>query len=150
MADHPDCIFCKLIRGEFPVYTVYEDDNILALLDIQPVRPGHTLVIPKIHIDHFTDVPEDIAAEMMVVAQKLGRKMMDVLDPKPLRIGYMVMGFDVPHAHLHVVPMYEPHDVTAKAFITGFEGNRPVFGTDNLAMASDEERESLQSLLKIL
>lgn len=95
-----DCIFCKIVKGEIPCYKVYEDRHFLAFLDIQPTNPGHTLVIPKKHYRWVWDVQEEYASPTNAVAFAL---------KKVFKTDYVVsfvMGDEVPHAHLHLVPRF--------------------------------------------
>lgn len=108
------CPFCAIAAGQAPVSKVYEDDAVMALIPLHPVYPGACLVIPKAHIDHFTDIPDPLVAQIMVVAQQVGRKIMEIY--KPLRVGMLVHGFSVAHAHLHVVPQYNPLDIMHKHY----------------------------------
>ena len=108
------CPFCEIIHGNAPVSKVYEDDVVLALIPLHPVYPGACMVIPKQHIDHFTDIPDPIAAQIMVVAQRIGRKILEVY--QPFKVGMAVHGFNVAHAHLHVFPQYDPLDIMFKHY----------------------------------
>ena len=108
------CPFCDIIHNNAPVSTVYEDDTVLALIPLHPVYPGACMVIPKQHIDHFTDIPDPIAAQVMIVAQHIGRKIMQVY--QPFKVGMAVHGFNVAHAHLHVFPQYDPLDIMFKHY----------------------------------
>jgi histidine triad (HIT) family protein len=107
-----DCPFCSIVYDHAPVSTVYEDETILALIPLHPVYPGACMVIPKAHIDPFTEIPDDIAARIMIVAQHIGRKIMEVYHP--LRVGMAIHGFNVAHAHLHVFPQYDELDIMFK------------------------------------
>lgn len=84
----------------------------MAIIPLQPVYEGACLVIPRAHIDHFTDIPDDLSADIMVIGQRVGRKIQQVY--QPLRVGMVVHGFGVPHAHLHVLPQYHPLDIMHK------------------------------------
>lgn len=95
-------VFSKIIAGEIPAHKVYEDEIVLAFLDINPVRPGHTLVIPKIAVDHFCDVDDATTAHLMQVAGRLARLLRHNLGCA--RVAYVVMGDEVPHAHVHLIP----------------------------------------------
>lgn len=97
-----DSIFTKIIKGEIPCHKVYEDDKTLAFLDIHPIQPGHTLVIPKLQIDDLWDLPEEEYAALLFTAKKVAKQLYKVLGPK--RVGIQVIGLDVPHAHIHLVP----------------------------------------------
>jgi len=110
----PTCLFCKIARREIPAHVVHDDADSFAFLDIRPIRPGHVLVIPKLHIDHFSDLPDETAAKVLEVGQRLARRMRETL--RPPRVGLLVGGFSVPHAHLHVVPLHDPHDLTSQAY----------------------------------
>ena len=100
-----DSVFTKIIKGEIPSHKIYEDDKSLAFLDINPVTHGHTLVIPKVQIDHLWDVDDELYIHLMNVAKLIAVRQRTVIKPK--RVGILVEGFDVPHAHIHVFPMYE-------------------------------------------
>ena len=102
------CIFCRIIRGEVPSTKIYENDQILAFLDINPVNPGHTVVIPKEHVDQFQDMDPKLYLMAMNATQTISRKIKDVLNPP--RVGLMVWGFEIPHAHIHVVPLQQASD----------------------------------------
>ena len=98
-----DSIFTKIIKSQIPCHKVYEDDHTIAFMDIHPVQPGHVLVLPKVQVDHLDDLdPRDYQAVMSTV-QKVSKRIRKVLRPR--RIGIHVEGFDVPHAHVHVIPI---------------------------------------------
>lgn len=97
-------IFSKIILGEIPCYKVAEDDFHFAFLDINPVAKGHTLVVPKEEIDYLFDVSDERLGTLMTFAKKVARGMDKVL--KPVRTGVIVEGLEVPHAHIHLIPMY--------------------------------------------
>ena len=104
-----DCIFCKIVDGVIPSSIVYEDDDVLAFLDISQVTRGHTLVIPKKHYDNFLTVPKDIMHKVMDVAQRIGQADMAVLGAKGINILTNVnkeAGQSVYHFHVHVIPRY--------------------------------------------
>lgn len=105
------CVFCEIVARRAPASFVYEDDVIAAFMTLQPTAPGECLIIPKEHVDHFTDLPDDIAQRIMLVAQQLGRRMRNAF---PLeRVGYLVHGYGVAHAHFIVVPQQGPHHLTS-------------------------------------
>lgn len=104
------CVFCKIVEGEIPCYKVYEDDSVLAFLDIAPVNPGHTLVIPKKHYQNFEEIPEELLAKVMLVVKKVGASLKNNLGIK----GYNayenndpIAGQVIPHFHFHVIPRNE-------------------------------------------
>jgi histidine triad (HIT) family protein len=101
-----NCIFCKIISGEIPCYKVYEDENFLAFLDIHPLNPGHTLLIPKKHIQWVDDY--EPYAEFWQTARTLSRIIQSKLNP--VIVSYIVYGLGVPHAHIHLVPKYKGDD----------------------------------------
>ncbi len=122
MSETSDCIFCSIIAGKAPVSIVHEDEKTISFMNIRPMREGECMVIPKDHIDHFTDVPDDLAAHMMKIAQRLGRSILAKLNHRPLRIGYVVHGFGVAHAHLVIVPQHDEHDITSLKFFEVVDG----------------------------
>lgn len=97
-------VFAKIVAGEIPCYKVYEDDKVLAFLDIHPETKGHTLVIPKVEVDRIYDLPDEDYVALMAAAKKIARRMEDVLGARTL---WKVMGTDVPHAHIHLEPLDE-------------------------------------------
>jgi histidine triad (HIT) family protein len=99
----PPSIYTRIIAGEIPGRFVWRDDRAVAIVDIRPLHRGHCLVIPIEQIDHWIDVPEDLAAHLMTVARAIGRALQEAFSP--LRVGLMIAGFEVPHTHLHVVPV---------------------------------------------
>lgn len=97
-----DSIFTKIIRGEVPSYKIYEDNLTLAFLDIHPKQPGHTLIVPKKQIRFVWDLEENDYMALMATVNKVAHRLREVFD-KPY-VGMMVVGNDVPHAHVHVYP----------------------------------------------
>lgn len=97
-----DSIFTKIIKGEIPCHKIYEDDKTLAFLDIHPIQPGHVLVVPKVQIDQFQDLPDSDYTALWAGVKKIAQRQKSVLNRK--RVGIHVVGLDVPHAHVHVFP----------------------------------------------
>jgi histidine triad (HIT) family protein len=110
-----DCIFCDIVAGRSPSVKVLETDNILAFMDIQPLREGHTLVIPKSHIPNFQDLEDTLYLEAMLTAKHIAMALELVFNP--LRVGLAIAGWDVPHTHIHVLPMHTQRDLTAKQLL---------------------------------
>jgi len=102
-------IFTRIIRGEIPSYKIAEDDRFYAFLDINPVAIGHTLVIPKEEIDYIFDLPDDLLGDMMVFAKKVGLAIEKEVACE--RIGVTVVGLEVPHAHIHLIPINSIYDM---------------------------------------
>lgn len=102
-------IFTRIINGEIPCHKVAEDDRFLAFLDIAPLREGHTLVIPKLEVDRFFDLPEDLLRDIMPFAQGVARKIARVVPCD--RVGMSVVGLEVPHAHVHLIPLDKLSDM---------------------------------------
>ncbi len=102
-------IFTRIINGEIPCYRIAEDDRFIAFLDVRPLKPGHTLVVPKNEVDYIFDLDEATLAGMMLFAQKVAKAMKEVIECK--RIGVAVIGLEVPHAHIHLVPLTRETDL---------------------------------------
>jgi histidine triad (HIT) family protein len=102
-------IFTKIINGEIPCYKIAENDEFLAFLDIRPRQEGHTLVIPKKEIDYIFDIEDDMLARMITFAKKTALAVEAVIECE--RIGIMVVGLEVPHAHIHLIPMKTEADL---------------------------------------
>jgi histidine triad (HIT) family protein len=110
-----DSIFTKIIKGEIPCHKVYEDELTLAFLDIDPLLPGHVLVVPKIQIDHVDDLPDKDYRALFSTVKKVAKRVKKVLHAE--RAVLVVMGYDVPHAHVHVLPCnhsWDFYEVMAK------------------------------------
>jgi histidine triad (HIT) family protein len=102
-------IFTKIVNGEIPCYKILEDDNYLAFLDIHPLAKGHTLVIPKKEIDYYFDIEDSLFAGLNVFAKKVAKAIDKVTDSK--RVGVAVIGLEVPHAHIHLIPINGIYDI---------------------------------------
>lgn len=112
-----ECIFCKIIKNKIPSHKVYEDELTLAFLDIHPVNPGHVLVIPKIHEPDFYKLDTELYEAVMNTTKVLSAKVDEKFTPK--KVGIVIAGFDVPHTHIHIIPMHEPNDITSQKYIEG-------------------------------
>lgn len=102
-------IFTKIISGEIPGYKILEDDRYCAFLDINPLAKGHTLVIPKEETDYLFDLDDGLLAGLQVFAKKVARAIDKVMDCK--RVGVAVLGLEVPHAHVHLIPINDLGDI---------------------------------------
>lgn len=102
-------LFTRIIAGEIPGKFVYRDEVCVAFLSIHPLRPGHTLVVPIEPIDHWLDLSPQVLEHLHQVARRIGQAQMTLYSPK--KIGLLFAGLEIPHAHLHVVPIFEPNDL---------------------------------------
>lgn len=103
-------IFTRIIDGELPGRFVWRDEDCVAFLSINPLQPGHTLVVPRLEVDHWIDLPEELNAHLMRVAHTIGAAQMSAFTPN--RIGLIIAGLEVPHVHLHVVPIRREADLS--------------------------------------
>ena len=122
-------IFTKIINNELPAYRIFENDKIISFLTIEPIHPGHTLVIPKTEVDHWMDVPSDEYQEVYTQAKNIGKAIKNITGST--RVAQAVVGLEVPHFHLHLIPMWSPSDLDFK----------------KAKRASDEELTSMQEKL---
>lgn len=102
-------IFTKIVNGEIPCYKIAEDENFLAFLDINPLAKGHTLVIPKKEVDYIFNIDDQLLAGMMIFAKKVAHAVEKAIPCK--RIGVAVLGLEVPHAHIHLIPINKLGDI---------------------------------------
>lgn len=107
-----ETIFSKIVKGEIPSYKVAENDKYYAFLDIEPVQKGHTLVIPKKEVDYIFDIDDEDLGEYMIFAKRVARAIKQVIPCK--KIGMAVIGLDVNHAHIHLIPMNVGGDMNFK------------------------------------
>jgi histidine triad (HIT) family protein len=102
-------VFTRIIQGELPGRFVWRDERCVAFLSINPLRPGHTLVVPVEEVDHWLDLDDDLARHLMGVSQVVGRALRAAYRPE--RVGLVIAGLEVPHTHLHVVPIRDMGDL---------------------------------------
>jgi len=128
-------LFTKIIKGELPGRFVWSDDRAVAFLSINPLGPGHTLVVPRAEVDHWIDAEPDLHAHLMDVAQAIGQAVQEIW--RPPRVGLIVAGFEVPHLHVHVFPAWE---------MAGFDFANAAKTVD--AAEQDWNRDQLRSALR--
>ncbi|MCH8294745.1 HIT family protein [Candidatus Poribacteria bacterium] len=138
------CIFCQIVRGEKPASIIYQDDLIMAFMLIRPIHPGEFMIIPKEHIDEFCDIPDDLACHIIIHAQRLSRNLRKKLNPK--RVGLVVHGFGVAHAHLIVVPQHDEMDIVSGRHLY-LEDGEIKFGVSHLPSPSREELNRMAECL---
>ena len=102
-------LFTKIIDGDLPGRFVYRDDVCVAFLTIAPICPGHTLVVPRLEVDHWVDLPDELAGHLAIVARKIGAAQMSAFEAE--RISLIIAGLEVPHTHLHVLPITSEADI---------------------------------------
>jgi len=102
-------IFTRIIQRDLPAYIVAESEHFIAFLDVSPIKLGHTLVVPKIEVDYIFDLESELLAHMMIFGQQVAKKIQAVIPCK--RIGVAVIGLEVPHAHIHLVPIDAMNDL---------------------------------------
>ena len=129
----PDSIFTKIIKGEIPCYKIAEDDRFIAFLDVFPIKKGHTLVVPKAQIDYLFDLDDSLLSDLMVFAKKVAQKMERAIPCE--RIGVAVIGLEVPHAHIHLVPLDTVGDID-------FSQPKLQLSTEEMAEIADSIRVS--------
>lgn len=103
-------IFSKIVAGDIPSYKIAEDENYYAFLDINPMAKGHTLVIPKKEVDYLFDLEDDLLAGMTIFSKKVAKAIEAAIPCK--RVGLMVIGMEVPHAHIHLIPINKESDMS--------------------------------------
>jgi histidine triad (HIT) family protein len=139
------CVFCRIIAGEVESSKVYEDEHILAFLDLYPVRDGQLIVIPKKHIDHFSDIPDELAVRIFLKSHQISRVIKEKLHPE--RMGLVVHGYGVSHAHMVLVPQHHEDDITT-AKMAKIEDGRIIFTADNLPASSRDELNMIAKIIK--
>ncbi len=138
------CVFCDIVAGKSPASIIYQDESVMAFMTIRPTAPGECLIIPKAHVDHFTDVDDVTAQRIIVIAQRIGRRLRTTF--RPLRVGMVVHGFGVPHAHLLLVPQRGIHHITSDRYVSVRDGEL-IFSQDNVERP---DRATLDAHARIL
>ncbi len=127
-------IFSKIVKGEIPSYKIAEDDKYYAFLDINPLAKGHTLVIPKQETDYLFDLDDELLAGLMVFAKKIALAIDKAVDCK--RVGVAVLGLEVPHAHIHLIPLKSEADIS-------FSNPKLKFSTEEFEAIAESIRKEL-------
>jgi histidine triad (HIT) family protein len=125
-------IFSKIVKGEIPCYKVAENDQFLAFLDSMPLKKGHVLVIPKVEVDFIFDMEDNLLCEMMIFSKEVAHKMKRILPCK--KIGVTVIGLEVPHAHIHLIPIDSVTDMD--------------FSKQKLSLTAEEQTQLAKQLLE--
>ena len=143
-----NCVFCQIVQGNAPASIVHTDNLCLSFLTLRQTRPGELLIIPREHIDHFYDLPEHVASHIIIQSQRISRAIMKAL--KPPRVGLVLHGFTIPHAHLIVVPQHDVADITSARYafiedqVIKFDESRlPIVPRPSLDALAKRLRESL-------
>ena len=126
-------VFTRIIQGEIPCHKVAENDKFIAFLDITPVAKGHTLVVPKVEVDHFFDLDNTLLAEINLFAKEVSKKLQRTVPCR--RIGVAIIGLEVPHAHVHLVPLNTMSDIN-------FSAERLKMSNEELAVLAAEIRNA--------
>jgi histidine triad (HIT) family protein len=127
-------IFSRIIAGEIPCYKIAESEKFFAFLDISPMTPGHTLVVPKIEEDYLFDLDDETIAGMMVFAKKIAKALKEAVPC--VRVGVAVLGMEVPHAHIHLVPLLKESDLN--------------FRNPKLKLSTEEMEETAKKIRALL
>ena len=130
-------IFSRIIAGELPGRFVWRDERAVAFMSIAPLQPGHTLVVPIEEVDHWIDLAPDLATHLMTVSQTIGKAVQAAFSP--LKVGLMLAGLEVPHTHLHVVPIRGVHDLDFSNADAGAVG-------DDIEAAAERIRSELRDM----
>lgn len=125
-------IFSRIVAGEIPSYKIAEDERFYAFLDINPLTKGHTLVIPKVEVDYIFDLDDKTVGDMMIFAKQVAAKIKQNIPCK--RVAVVVLGLEVPHAHIHLIPINSENDVD--------------FHREKLVLTPDEFREVVAQITK--
>ena len=128
-----DSIFTKIIKGEISCFKVLENEDFIAFLDVNPVNKGHTLVVPKLQIDYIYDLPEDIFSKLFIFSKKVAQMLKNSF--RCNRIGISIVGLEVPHAHIHLVPINKIEDMN-------FERPRVNYSKDDFELILKKIQES--------
>ena len=129
-------IFTKIIQGELPGEFVWKDDLVVAFMSIAPLKPGHTLVVPRAEVDHWVDLEAAAMQHLAGVAHSVGKAIQNGFDP--VKVGSTILGLEVPHVHIHVVPIWTPFDLD---FANADQNAKPEDIADAAATIRDELRK---------
>ena len=134
------CIFCAITERATGAFIVYENSHVVVFLDKHPINVGHVLIVPKRHVAAFYGLDEQPFIELMLVVKRMASVIEAIYQPK--KVGMLAAGFDVAHAHLHVLPMHDYHDITSKAIL---EGRRANPTAEELQLAAEDIKRCLHA-----
>lgn len=112
-------IFTRIIEGELPAAFAWRDEHCVAFMSINPIRTGHTLVVPVAEVEHWIDLPPEVTAHVIGVAHRIGRAIQEIWNPN--KVGLVIAGYEVPHTHLHVIPTWTMADLDFRNAATSVE-----------------------------
>jgi histidine triad (HIT) family protein len=135
------CVFCQIARGDIRSAIIYEDAEVIGLMDICPIRPGHAQIIPREHFDYFDDLPDVIACRIIHLGQRLARALKTLYGVP--RVAFLFSGGDHAHAHAHVIPMHEKTDITSRHYIA-----EETLTFRNVARAPSDELAAIAAQLR--
>lgn len=138
------CVFCGIISGERPSYSVYEDALCKGFLPLKPIAKGHVILAAKEHIEAYVDLPEETTAHMALVAKQIGQKIKERFSPR--KIGFAVAGFEIEHAHMHIVPLNTQHEITSSVYATVKE-NTVIWSDKSMMAMTEAEQIDIQKRL---
>lgn len=127
-------IFTRIIQGEIPGTFVHRDEHCVVFLSINPLAPGHALVVPIAEVEHWVDLPEELAAHLFAVAHRIGRAQQRAFSPD--KVGLIIAGYEVPHTHIHVIPTTSMHQLN-------FANAAASVSREELESAAEAIREAL-------
>ena len=130
-------IFTKIIEGELPADFVWKDDVCVGFLSIAPLKPGHTLVVPRTEVDHWLDLEPEVVKHLSGVTQCIGKAIQRAYDP--VKVGSIILGLEVPHVHIHIAPIWSPTDLD-------FHNANASVKSEDLAREADVVRRALREL----
>jgi histidine triad (HIT) family protein len=130
-------LFTRIIEGDLPAHFVWKDEVSVGFLSIAPLKPGHTLVVPRVEVDHWLDLEPDVVKHLAGVTHAVGKAIARVYDP--VKVGSIILGLEVPHVHIHVAPIWSPTDLD-------FHNANPNTKPEALAIEADRVRGALREL----
>jgi histidine triad (HIT) family protein len=130
-------LFTRIINGELPAQFVWKDEICVGFLSIAPLKPGHTLIVPRAEIDHWLDLDPDVVGHLGKVTQSVGKAIERAY--QPVKVGSIILGLEVPHVHVHVAPIWSPTDLD-------FHNANPNTSQESLAVEAATLRKALREL----
>ncbi len=140
-----NCNFCKIVNGELASYKVFEDELCVAFLPLRAINPGHLILSPKDHAEDYYLLSNELTVHLAITAKFLSAKIKQKFSP--VKVGYAVAGFEVTHAHMHIIPLHNMHEITSSAY-TVIENGVIQFRPENLLNLSDQEKQQIIKKLK--
>lgn len=142
------CLFCKIIAGSISSYKIYEDDLCVAFLPKKAINKGHVILCPKGHNNTYHNLSDSVISHLTLTSKKIAKTLERIFNPK--KVGFSIVGFEIEHAHMHIIPLYNKHEITSSKYINVDGGGISFTDHGLLDIEENEKKSIVHSMVKDL